>query len=247
MSEDIGVRNRRSYDDLYTGRFRGDAWEAVNKARIVTALVGRTGLGPGAAVLDVGFGWGTSLRSLDRLGFRSFGVEITAHAVAVAARHLRQSHLLVGHAETLPVAGDSFDLVVCSHVLEHLPDDRRAADELARVTRPGGWVIIGVPGPGMPDHPLHARNYSLESLAALLPDLQPVALLKRGGGLYKLAGRTGGGGHEGPLPPSRSSWRTLIRPVATRTLGWLAPIDDRLAAGDALPEELWLLARKASR
>ena len=40
---------------------------------------------------------------------------------------------------------DSFDVIYCSHVLEHVPDDRKAMRELARVLRPGGWAIIAVP------------------------------------------------------------------------------------------------------
>jgi SAM-dependent methyltransferase len=40
---------------------------------------------------------------------------------------------------------DVFDCVVCSHVLEHVPDDRRAMRELGRVLRPGGFALILVP------------------------------------------------------------------------------------------------------
>ena len=39
----------------------------------------------------------------------------------------------------------SFDVVYCSHVLEHVPDDRAALRELHRVLRPGGWAILLVP------------------------------------------------------------------------------------------------------
>ena len=39
----------------------------------------------------------------------------------------------------------SFDLVVCNHVLEHVPDDHLALTELHRVTRPGGLTIVSVP------------------------------------------------------------------------------------------------------
>jgi SAM-dependent methyltransferase len=39
----------------------------------------------------------------------------------------------------------SFDAVLCSHVLEHVPDDRRAMRELRRVLRPQGWAILQVP------------------------------------------------------------------------------------------------------
>ncbi len=40
---------------------------------------------------------------------------------------------------------DSFDVIICNHVLEHIPDDRRAMRELCRVMRPGGWGILQVP------------------------------------------------------------------------------------------------------
>ncbi len=39
----------------------------------------------------------------------------------------------------------SFDVIYCSHVLEHVDDDRRAMRELHRVLRPGGWAIVLVP------------------------------------------------------------------------------------------------------
>jgi len=45
----------------------------------------------------------------------------------------------------LPFPDDSFDLIVCSHVLEHIEDDRLALRELARATARGGETIIVVP------------------------------------------------------------------------------------------------------
>jgi SAM-dependent methyltransferase len=39
----------------------------------------------------------------------------------------------------------AFDAVLCSHVLEHIPDDRAAMRELRRVTAPGGWCLVMVP------------------------------------------------------------------------------------------------------
>jgi SAM-dependent methyltransferase len=45
----------------------------------------------------------------------------------------------------LPFADDSFDVILCSHVLEHIVDDRKAMRELYRVLRPGGWALILVP------------------------------------------------------------------------------------------------------
>jgi SAM-dependent methyltransferase len=39
----------------------------------------------------------------------------------------------------------SFDAVICNHVLEHVPDDRRAMSEIRRVLAPGGWAMLLVP------------------------------------------------------------------------------------------------------
>jgi SAM-dependent methyltransferase len=71
---------------------------------------------------------------------------------------------------------ESFDVVFCSHVLEHVPDDRRAMRELRRVLRPSGFAVLQVPisveqtveDPSIADpvermrlfgHPDHVRRY----------------------------------------------------------------------------------------
>lgn len=45
----------------------------------------------------------------------------------------------------LPFETDSFDVILCNHVLEHIPDDTRAMQELYRVLKPGGMGIFQIP------------------------------------------------------------------------------------------------------
>jgi predicted SAM-dependent methyltransferase len=45
----------------------------------------------------------------------------------------------------IPFEDDSVDVILCSHVLEHVPDDRRAMAEMIRVLKPGGWALALVP------------------------------------------------------------------------------------------------------
>ncbi|ASV31208.1 class I SAM-dependent methyltransferase [Maribacter cobaltidurans] len=45
----------------------------------------------------------------------------------------------------LPFEDDSFDVILCNHVLEHIPDDTKAMQELYRILKPGGWGIFQIP------------------------------------------------------------------------------------------------------
>ena len=45
----------------------------------------------------------------------------------------------------LPFENDSFDVILCNHVLEHIPDDTKAMQELYRILKPGGWGVFQIP------------------------------------------------------------------------------------------------------
>ena len=45
----------------------------------------------------------------------------------------------------LPFADNTYDVILCNHVLEHIPDDTKAMQELHRIMKPGGWGIIQIP------------------------------------------------------------------------------------------------------
>jgi len=63
----------------------------------------------------------------------------------------------------IPYPDHSFDAIYCSHVLEHIPDDRAAMKELLRVLRPGGWAILQVPIDP-------SRDATLEDLSIQTPE-----------------------------------------------------------------------------
>lgn len=72
--------------------------------------------------------------------------------------------------QALPFADGSFDLIVCSHVLEHVPDDRLAMRELRRVLRPGGAALL--------QHPI---DHSLEATIEDPGETDPAERLRRFG------------------------------------------------------------------
>ncbi|MDJ1008334.1 MAG: methyltransferase domain-containing protein [Paracoccaceae bacterium] len=75
---------------------------------------------------------------------RQNGVDYTATDLD-AARYRHIDGIETADLTRLPFADAAFDAIVCSHVLEHVPDDRAAFAELARVLAPGGHALLLTP------------------------------------------------------------------------------------------------------
>jgi|SRR5262245_1463231 len=63
----------------------------------------------------------------------------------VTADLVREKVMLAIDITAIPASARTFDAILCSHVLEHVSDDRLAMRELYRVLNPGGWAVIMVP------------------------------------------------------------------------------------------------------
>jgi SAM-dependent methyltransferase len=125
-----------------------------------------------AAVADIGCSTGYLLHDL-----REAYPEATLIGIDLVAAGLRKAHGLVPSARLvladacdLPLHDGSVDTVVTANLLEHVPDDGRALEELRRVLAPDGHAVIVVPaGPGTYDYYDrflgHVRRYGRRELA----------------------------------------------------------------------------------
>lgn len=111
-------------------------------------LIQRVGTKPGEEFLDAGCGSGTKTFRLASRGVRVTGVDFSEYALEQARSYAHTNGFgdLVsfrrGDLLDLEIENDSFKYVLCWGVVMHIPDYERALNELVRVTRPGGYLVL---------------------------------------------------------------------------------------------------------
>lgn len=129
-------------DAFYTGLARdtvdlvADLW-AESGDRPADPVAGRL---PGLTVLDVGGGPGYFSEAYAAQGARYVGVEPDVGEMSAAG--LDQAGSVRGSGMALPIRSDSVDVCISSNVAEHVPEPWTMAEEMLRVTRPGGLVVV---------------------------------------------------------------------------------------------------------
>jgi len=124
---------------------------------VLTVDYDRLQITPGDRVLDVGCGNGRHAFEAYRRGARVVAFDLDRQELAAVAGLCGAMRLegevppgagsapVSGDATVLPFADSSFDKVIAAEVFEHILDDQRAMNELARVLRPGGVLAVTVP------------------------------------------------------------------------------------------------------
>ncbi len=126
-------------------------------ADVLTVDFDRLGVGAGTTVIDVGCGAGRHTfeafrRGADVIGFDQNAADLNDVDEILQAMKAQgevpgsaRAEAVKGDALELPYRDGSFDCVIASEILEHVPADDRAIAELVRVLKPGGMLAVTVP------------------------------------------------------------------------------------------------------
>ena len=131
--------------------------------------------------LDVGFGSGVMMQAAARAGWTPMGQEISRKA----AEHARAQgfEVFCGELADARYPDNHFDVIACSEVLEHVPDPRSLAAEMARLLRPGGLLWATTPhGNSISERilklkwslqcpPEHLQLFSVKGMKGMLADV----------------------------------------------------------------------------
>jgi SAM-dependent methyltransferase len=109
-------------------------------------------------LLDVGCATGRFLQQMAAVGWRVSGIELDPEAAAKA--RTVTADVTLGDPADLVLPRASFDLVTAFHVVEHLPDPRRAVGNMLEWLAPGGLLVIEVPNVGGWGGALFGRYWS---------------------------------------------------------------------------------------
>lgn len=124
---------------------------------MITVDFSRLTVNPGDRILDIGCGCGRHTCAAYRLkGVRVTGADLNLDDLKTARRRLELHERLGEHGggawnlttadvTRLPFPDACFDLVICSEVLEHIPDHECAMGEIIRVLKPGKPLVVSVP------------------------------------------------------------------------------------------------------
>lgn len=178
LEERLRVRNHRLYKlikfgraNLNTPEYWNDVWrndtEDRSQAELFEVILAQ--VLDGARVLDVGCGAGHLMRLLrDRKRANVTGLDFSSWA----CERLRAEGFdaVVGSLPRIPFPDGSFDVVIATEVLEHLDRPERTLEEMARVAKPGGLLMVSVPNDTMHPHEEleHQQSFTPDRLRALV-------------------------------------------------------------------------------
>jgi len=203
---------------FFDGHAAADAYDVFtpeSNASLIESVVRLGGFQPGARVADLGCGSGIFTHLMRRQGYDCVGLDLSPKLVEIGRRNYPDVEFVEGDVEHLPFPTASFDGVLLSGIVHHLPDPSRCAAEVFRILRPGGRFVAFDPNRMNPFMWLYRdRSSPFYSQVGVTANERPV-LAKEVAAAFREAGFTTGTAYLSNL---------RYRYIASSRVRWLLPI-----------------------
>lgn len=148
-------------------------WWFLAKRKYIDIILDRFLVKKEIKALDVGCGTGAVMEFLQSREYKVCGVDKSGVALSFCKKKMLNVNL--GSAEKLNFSDNTFDLITALDVLEHLPNEKKALQEIKRVLKPNGIFVATVPAHqflwSYHDEVLHHfRRYNKKSFLQIFQD-----------------------------------------------------------------------------
>jgi len=153
------LKKKEYFHKLFSNRTNIDYWESIYnrqdflgvcyRKRMGQALswIDNSNLSENSKILDVGCGAGMTAKEVANRGYEIWGMDYSHNMIRKAKDICNAKvdiNFLQGDIESLPFKDSVFDMVLCLGVITYLKSEQKALQEMSRILKPGGTMILSI-------------------------------------------------------------------------------------------------------